>query len=281
MKGQKELQLVLLTVTLVMTGMFGWSLATGIAAILFAVTLVALQAGALLYVPAMAHQAWKDEQIIPAVIYGVAVALVLLTSVTASVATLSHSEDKQLVAQQERATLQAAVDGYMAEGFITKGLAVKKQLDQLPVVEKTALQSAAERVSNVTGWNGNSVISGFIVTLALLLDAFVIILGIQQKQPVIERTHKQTLNEEPVINQEPDPLMVEERKDPEPALIELQPEVKTVLSALDAGEIKKLTVKEVRELLSCGQKKAQEVSQICKQLKLQLDDRMMSMNSSI
>ena len=151
MNTQKHIRNGLATISFCMTGLFGFSLANGFPAFLFAVSMVLIQAGALLYMPEKFIQAKDNDSGVGMALYGGAVVTALLLSVTASVATLSSSYDKSVTAITERATLQAAIDGYIAAGFITKALTVKEQLEVLPEIEVTPLTSSAYRVEAATG----------------------------------------------------------------------------------------------------------------------------------
>lgn len=251
MNSKKHIRGGLACVSFAMTGAFGLSLSSGVTALLFAVSMVLIQTAALLHLPEQFLKAKSDDHGLAMVLYGGAITGALLLSVIASVATLSGSYEKDAQAMAERATLQAAVDGYIEAGYITRSLEVREQLQALPRVEITPLMAAAQQVEALTGIHGASLVSGFITALALMLDGFVILLA---GHTVTRVTAHVT------------PLVTEESNATEP----LPPEIQTVFQAMDDGLITKPSVREVRELLRCSQSHAIRISQICRQLELSL-----------
>lgn len=257
MNNQKHLRNTLALVTLAMTALFGWSLASGLAALLFAVSMVGIQAAALLFLPEKFLQAKRIDNFPVMVLYGAVIVAAVLVSVSASIATLSGAEDVAMSARQERETLQSAVDGYMDAGYITKALEVKNQLESLPNLEPSALNSAAVRLESLTDVSGSTLVNGFIALLALLLDVTVVLLaGSNATETGIKteniKSHDVTLSIESLT----------EPFEPEP----LSGEVEAVLSAMQSGEINKPTVRQVRELLRCSQADATNIARACRQL---------------
>lgn len=253
MNHQKHIRNGLASVSFCMTGLFGFSLASGFTALLFAISMILIQAGALLYMPERFIEAKDKDSGIAMSLYGGAVITALLLSVTASVATLSGSYDKAATAITERETLQTAIDGYIEAGYITKALSVKSQLEALPELEVTPLASAANRIEAITGVSGYTLVTGFITSLALMLDLFVILLTSNTVTPVTSVVTGYEEQSETIVTSVA-PMV--------------SPEVKAVLSAMDNGVIKKPTVREVRDLLRCSQAEAMNIARTCKQLEL-------------
>ena len=112
-------------------------------ALLFAISLVLIQAAALLHIPPLFIRAREQDNGLLMALYGGSVVMALLLSVMASIATLSGSFEAESAAREERKTLQAAIDGYMDAGYVTKALSVKADLDQLPEVQVSPLAAAA------------------------------------------------------------------------------------------------------------------------------------------
>ena len=252
MNSKKHIRGGLACVSFAMTGAFGFSLSSGVTALLFSVSMVLIQMAALLHLPEKFLQAKSEDCGVSMALYGGAIVGALLLSVTASVATLSGSYERDAQAMREHETLQAAVDGYLEAGYITRSLEVQKQLEALPEIEVTPLMAAANRIEALTGIDGASLVSGFISTLALMLDGFVILLAGNAVTPLVT----------PVTHYP----VTQESHATEP----LPPEVQTVLQAMDDGLITKPSVREVRELLRCSQSHAIRVSQLCRQLELSL-----------
>ncbi|WP_420588221.1 hypothetical protein [Bacterioplanoides sp.] len=175
MNTQKHIHHGLALVSFGMTGLFGFSLASGVTALLFAVSMVLIQAAALLFMPERFIEAKNRDSGGEMALYGGVIVAALLLSMVASVATLSGSYEKSASARAERASLQAAMDGYIESGYITKGLEVRKQIEMLPEFDVTPLASAAERVEVVTGISGSILVTAFITLLAFLLDLAVML----------------------------------------------------------------------------------------------------------
>ena len=254
MNSQKHTRNSLSLISFTMTAIFGWSLASGFTALLFAISMVLIQAAALLHIPPLFLKVKEQDNGLLMALYGGAVVMALLLSVMASIATLSGSFESEAAAREEQKTLQAAIDGYMEAGYITKGLAVKEQLDQLPQLEVSPLAAAAIRIEDTTGIQGETLVTGFITSLAVMLDLFIVMLSgslSASSQTVISHSQSQP---EPQAQPEPHTFM--------------QPEVVTVVDALNNGEIKRLSVREVRSLLRCSQAHAATIARTCRQLEL-------------
>ncbi len=261
MDTQKHIHHGLALVSFSMTGLFGFSLASGFPAFLFAVSMVLIQAGALLYMPEKFMQAKQKDSGLEMALYGGAVVIALLLSVTASVATLSGSYDQTASSMKERATLQNAIDGYMEAGYITKALTIQQQLEALPEIEITPLASAAVRVEAVTGIDGAVLVTSFITALALMLDVFVILL----------RSHAVTIPVTPVTQASYAPVTPDVQAVPAVTLSGIvTPEVQAVLSAMNDGLIQKPSVREIRQLLRCSQNQAALIARNCRQLELSI-----------
>lgn len=267
MDTQKHIRNGLASVSFAMTGLFGFSLASGITAFLFAISMVLIQAAALLHLPARLAQAKDKDSGAEMALYGLAIVTALLLSVTASVATLSGSYEQAAMAAAEYNTLQTAVDGYMEAGYITRALEVKQQLEALPVPEVTPLVSAANRVTELTGWNGTTLITVFISALALMLDLLVILLssnaGTGVTQALVMEKQQQPV-ESATVQPIPEPQLPPQQQ------ISITPEVQTVFNAINDGLIRKPSVREVRELLRCSQSDAMNIARTCRQLELSI-----------
>ena len=261
---QNRLRNLLLLITLAMTAKFGFGLASGITGMMFAVVLVAVQAAALLHLPAKVREAKDNGSDLAVLLYGGSIALALLVSVVASVATLSAAEDSALQDLKEREVLEQAIAGYMDAGYITRALETKAELDALPVVLPSGLQSAAMRLETVTGVDGMMTISVFVILLALMLDGYVLVLG---------NSHGVTPRHDSVVT-EPLPVVMSQAQmdfgesQQYDVTVEHKagwpPEVHIVIKAHQSGELPKLTVNGVREYLGCAQEKARQVAKICK-----------------
>ena len=254
MNTQKHLRNTLLTVTLVMTGCFGWSLAPGYQGALFAITLVAMQGAALLHLPAMFQEEKGKDSGLGMLVYGGCIVAVIAVSIIASVATLAAAEDQDMQVRQQRETLQQAINGYMERDYVTRALEVQKELDALPVIEPTGLHSAALRVEQVTSLPGVTVVNAFIILLALMLDGFVILLSGNTTVTPVNKIAPE----------------LHEITDEQPVTITVTPEVQSVIEALDNGKIERLSVRQVRDLLKCSQRDAMTITRTCKQLELKV-----------
>lgn len=264
MDTQKHIHHGLALVSFSMTGLFGFSLSNGVTALLFAVSMVLIQAGALLYMPERFMQAKQKDSGIEMALYGGTVIAALLLSITASVATLSGSYDLSASSMKEHTTLQGAIDGYMEAGYITKALEVKQELDAMPGPDISPLISTANRVTTVTGWEGSHLVTGFIATLAFMLDLFVILLASNAVTTVT------TVTQAPVTEKKPQP---EEQSSYQPQShvqpqYQITPEVQAVFTAINDGLIRKPFVREVRDLLRCSQADAMNIAKTCRQLEL-------------
>ncbi len=275
MNTQKHLRHTLSLVTLAMTALFGWSLASGLAALLFAVSMVGIQAAALLFLPEKFLLAKRADNFPVMVLHGAVIVAAVLVSVSASIATLSGAEDVAMSSRQERETLKTAIDGYMSAGYITKALEVKTELESLPEPVPSELNSAAVRLEKLTGVSGVVLVNGFIALLALLLDVTVVLLAatpatnatFTMGMPEKNNSHTVTLNENPLhaLKTEAVPVMAEPK--PQEAV---PGEVQAVLSAMQSGKINKPTVRQVRDLLRCSQADAINIARACRQLELTL-----------
>ena len=86
-----------------------------------------------------------------------------------------------------------------------------------------------------------------------MLDLFIVLLsGSLSAVRQINQSHSQT---QPEPEQQEQPPVV-------------HPEVVTVVDALNNGEIKRLSVREVRSLLRCSQAHAASIARMCRQLEL-------------
>ena len=261
---QKHIHHGLALVSFGMTAIFGFSLASGFTALLFALSMVLIQAGALLYLPERFMQAKAKDSGLEMVLYGGVILLALLLSVTASVATLSGSYERSESTLKERATLQAAVDGYIEAGYITKAMTVRQELEALPETEAYPLAVAALRIESITGFNGGSLVTGFITTLALLLDLFVVLLRGQTAAQDLPKSRDKSEHSESEAVTAPsnEPVTLPSQR--------ITPEVQAVLSAMNDGLIKKPSVREIRQLLRCSQNHAAQIARNCRQLELSI-----------
>ncbi len=280
MNTQKHLHHGLALVSFGMTGMFGFSLASGVTALLFAVSMVMIQSSALLFMPERFQEAKKKDSGTEMALYGGVIVSALLLSMVASVATLSGSYEKSASDRAERESLQAAVDGYIEAGFITKGLAVREQIEALPELEVTPLASAADRVEAITGVSGAILVTTFITLLAFLLDLSVILTSSHAvtknsnarysvTEAVTERSNEEYEVKQPVLdvgNNVSDCPVTDES----PVLEQATPEVMAVVNALNEGVIKKPSVREIRQLLRCSQNHAAHIARNCRQLELSI-----------
>ena len=280
MNTQKHIHHGLSLVSFSMTGLFGWSLSYGVTALLFAVSLVLIQAGALLFMPARFMQAKQQDSGLGMALYGGVIVAALALSVIASVATLSSSYDQSAQAMTERASLQKAMDGYLEAGYITKGLAVRKQLESLPEVEVTPLASAANRVEVATGVEGALLVTVFITLLAFLLDLSVILLNGHSVTVQSNARYAVTGQSNSVTQESNERYAVTEAchsdsvteatVSPAITMDKATPEVLAVVEALNDGLIKKPSVREIRQLLRCSQNQAALIARNCRQLELSI-----------
>lgn len=275
MNTQKHIHSGLALVSFGMTGLFGFSLASGVTALLFAVSMVLIQAAALLFMPARFMQAKQNDSGLEMILYGGVIGSALLLSITASVATLSGSYEQSASIMAERASLQKAMDGYIEAGYITKGLTVRKQIEALPDFEVSPLASAVNRVEGVTGIHGGSLVTAFITLLALLLDLSVILLNRQGvtiiSNSVTKASYAVTEPDNPVTHSSNSRYSVaEEPITPAIAIDKATSELQTVVEALNNGLIKKPSVREIRQLLRCSQNQAALIARNCRQLELSI-----------
>lgn len=273
MDTQKHIHHGLSLVSFGMTGLFGFSLASGLAALLFAASLVLIQAAALLFMPERFRQARQKDSGLEMLLYGGVIVSALLLSMVASVATLSGSYEQSASAQSERAALQKAMDGYIKAGYVTKGLAVRDQLEALPDIEVTPLASAAARVEAVTGIEGALLVTVFITLLAFLLDLSVILLNSHSvtkssntRYAVTEGSNTLTFPEIQDKYQTASECYAVTNETP----AQTTPEVRAVVEALNDGLIKKPSVREIRQLLRCSQNQAAQIARNCRQLELSI-----------
>ena len=264
---QSRIRNVLLAITLGMTAVFGWELAEDFTGFMFAVTLVAFQAAALLHLPAMVKDAKQRESDIELLLYGGSIALAILVSITASVATLSSAEDAALRDIRKHSTLEQAIDVYLTEGYATRAREAQAELDSLPVILPTGLQSTALRIEAITGIDGMKIISVFIVLIALMLDGFVLILGSNHQSHSVTIT--ETRPEQDYSTLEQSSFAFDDSQKRYDVSVERKPgwppEVHIVIRAHQSGELPKLTVSQIRDFLGCAQSKAQVVARICKE----------------
>jgi len=278
MNAQKHIHHGLALVSFGMTGLFGFSLASGVTALLFAVSMVLIQSAALLFMPERFQDAKKKDSGAEMALYGGVIVSALLLSMTASVATLSGSYGQSASAMAERASLQKAMDGYIKAGYITKGLAVRDQIEALPELEVTPLASAAEQVESVTGVSGEALVTIFITLLAFLLDLAVILTNSHSvtknsnerysiADPVTEASNERYSVADPVTEastRESGYSCADEGT----VLEQATPEVRAAVAALNNGVIKKPSVREIRQLLRCSQNHAAQIARNCRQLEL-------------
>lgn len=272
--------MVLLSLTA--TFLFLVGMGNGAGAILFAAGGVLAQIAALLWLPGIAMRSWYEGQLLAASMAGIALGTVLLISVAGSVSILSGLVDDQQT-ESHRVTLEAlllskqeSANKLIGMGHVTKAQPILEEVQQLQselsnLPAQSGFYLAAKRVG---GEHAGTVVTVIIVAIAVLLDGVTLLLGLDNtRQPVFVRQEREvnaTVYEQTVTPAQPQP-----QHQPKQEQQLLPPayaaEFVTVVNALQQGDIRSASVRNVRTLLKCSQEKATEIARICREANSQLD----------
>lgn len=282
---------MLVALSLAATFCFLVGMGSGIGAILFACGGVLTQLAALLWLPGIAQQAWQAGQLLRSITAGAALVTVLLISVSGSVSILSGLVDEQqqaagqrqsleslMLAKQESANRLIALDRVTkAQPILDEVAVLREQLATLP--SPSGFYLAADRIG---GDKAATVVTVVIVAVALLLDGITLLLGDNRRVVTVTQSATDPLTRalEGVIHGsassesgQPEVTVPKQRvvlSLPE-NIVSNDPELAAVKEAIEAGELRQISVRNVRELLGCGQKKAMEVARIFREAQEQVE----------
>ena len=258
--------------SLMATFAFLLGLGSGFTAILFAGGGTLTQLAALLYLPDRMRQCWHDGQLLMASLFVGALVLVVMVSVTGSASILSGLIDDQAKQAGQRSTLvamaaakQESANRLIALDHVTKAqpllnevTAIHQQIAELPSVSGFYL--AAQRFG---GQYAEKLITGIIVLLSALLDGVTLLLGVSNRD---DRSSITARNMDTREAGNPIYIVAE----PPLPMATYQHELKEVRLAIESGDMKSATVRDIRALLGCGQQKAMEIARVFKMAEDQL-----------
>lgn len=257
--------------SLMATFAFLLGLGSGFTAILFAGGGTLTQLAALLYLPDRMRQCWHDGQLLMASLFVGALVLVVMVSVAGSASILSGLIDDQAKQAGQRSTLvamaaakQESANRLIALDHVTKAqpllnevTAIYQQIAELPSVSGFYL--AAQRFG---GQYAEGLITGVIVLLSLLLDGVTLLLGVSN------RDDRASVTARNMDTREANPIYIV--AEPPLPVATYQHELKEVRLAIESGDMKSATVRDIRALLGCGQQKAMEIARVFKMAEDQL-----------
>ena len=257
--------------SLMATFAFLLGLGSGFTAILFAGGGTLTQLAALLYLPDRMRQCWHDGQLLMALLSVGALVLVVMVSVAGSASILSGLIDDQArqagqrsalvamaAAKQESANRLIALDRVTkAQPLLDEVTAIHQQIAELPSVSGFYL--AAQRFG---GQYAEGLITGVIVLLSLLLDGVTLLLGVSN------RDDRASVTARNMDTREANPVYIV--AEPPLPVATYQHELKEVRLAIESGDMKSATVRDIRALLGCGQQKAMDIARVFKMAEDQL-----------
>ena len=268
----------LITLSLAATFAFLLTAGDGITALLLATAGTLTQAAALLYMPGIMNQAWNDGRL-PLAATGFAVLVaVTLVSVAGSAALLSDmvgqnaanaerraSITQLMAAKQESANRLISLDRItLAQPLLDDVSKLQAELNEFP--RAGGFYQVAVRLG---GPMAEALITGVIVTISLLVDVVVLLLGVSpESNRVVIESRKQSDND--VTDQTTIQHQMSFDKTDQDFDIAVEhtdgwpPEVRIVIKAYQQGALEKITVRDVQQFLRCAQAKAQSVTRICK-----------------
>ena len=257
---------LMVSLSLMATFAFLLGLGSGFTAVLFAGGGTLTQLAALLYLPGNMRECWQNGRLLMALLSAGALVLVVMVSVAGSASILSGLIDDQAQQANQRSVLMAmaaakqeSANRLIALDWVTKAqplldevTAINHQIAELPSVSGFYL--AAQRLG---GQYADGLITGIIVLLSLLLDSVTLLLGVNNRDDETTVTGSnmgtQKSGNTVYIMSEP-PLPV----------ITYQHELKEIRLAIESGDMKSATVRDIRALLGCGQQKAMEIARVFK-----------------
>ena len=268
-KEQTVIRGVLVFLSLLATFVFLVGLGSGFAAILFALGGTVIQLTALLYLPGLMTEAWSNDRLIVSGLSCFALVAVVLISVAGSASILSGLAEEDAQAASERAGLvalanakQESADRLIALDHISRAqpileevAEIRAQITNLPA--PSGFYLAAQRIA---GTNAYTLITVVILTLALLLDGIILLLGIESQPQTVDVISETREEAQPQPQPEPQPTSTQEY---ERELLEIR-------KAIKAGELNAPSVRSVRALLGCSQNKAIEVARLCRAAEQQM-----------
>ena len=248
-KGLTVVRFALSCLSLIATFLFLISIGSGFGALLFAVSGTLTQAATIVYLPPLAIDGWHNDNLILTGISGAMLVVVVLVSVTGSTSILSGLVDEQMSitnqkkalsdlvqSKQESAQRLISLDRITSAQPLLKEVAeLQEQIAALP--KESGFYLAASRVA---GANAETLITVIIVSMSLLLDAVTLLLGTLSG---IQREQVQVIESQPY-----------------------QHEIIEVRSAMTAGKLDSPSVRNVRALLGCSQRKALEISRMVREV---------------
>ena len=254
---------MLIVLSVMTTFLFLLGAGTGVSAVLIACAAVILQLFAMLFMPGMIRDYYLRDNLVISSLTALFVLMLILLSVYGSVSVLNTQMQTDIHIMQEQSELNQliqqklqVVDRYieldrlkLAKPFQDDVLELREALKNLPEISgfyTAAITLLPDRPAVI--------VTIVTVTLAILLDAGILLLSI----PASACNHS-------VQN-----VMLQEycHSESEQKYI---PEIEQVKNALIEGTIPRCTVKNVRELLKCGQDKAADVARIFRQLEIDLE----------
>ena len=259
---------LMVSLSLMATFAFLFGLGSGFTAVLFAGGGTLTQLAALLYLPDNMRQCWQNGQLLMASLSATALVLMVLISVAGSASILSGLIDNQArladqrsslmamaAAKQESANRLIALDRVTkAQPLLSEVTTIHQQIAELPLV--SGFYIAAHRLG---GQYAEGVITGVIVLLSLLLDGVTLLLGLSNRNDNASVTSRE----------QPDNSVFIVAKPPLP-VVTYHNELNEVRLAIESGDMKSATVRDIRALLGCGQQKAMEIARVFKMAEDQL-----------
>lgn len=273
----RELMLIrgaMVTLSLMATFAFLVGMGSGFTAVLFAAGGTLTQLAALLFLPDRMRQFWLEGRLLVALLSAMALMLVVLVSVAGSASILSGLIDESAGLAQQRSSLmtlaaakQESANRLIALDRVTKAqpllsevTAIQEQVAALPAI--SGFYIAAQRLG---GGYAEGLITAVIVMLSLLLDGVALLLGVSNRDSEAGVTPVSMSNR--YQEQQGNPVYIV--ADPLPR-VTYQTELKEIRLAIDAGDMKQASVRDIRGLLGCGQQKAMEIARLFKMAEDQL-----------
>lgn len=252
--GLTLVRALLVTFSLIATFVFLLGMGSGVTALLFAVGGCLTQLATLLFMPDRMLLAWSNGRLVEASLCCVALVLVVLVSVVGSASILSALVDEQGQIAQRRDALQQMATARLesanrlialdriskAQPLLDEHSVLLKQAEALP--SPSGFYVAAVRIG---GEQAQGLITGVIVVLSLLLDGVALLLGLNHRASVAsDDDHPTVYRVLPADEYQDDLLAVRE--------------------AIEAGDMKTVSVRNVRAALGCSQQKAMEIARLCR-----------------
>ena len=245
---------LLITFSLIATFVFLLGMGSGVTALLFAVGGCLTQLATLLFIPDRMLLAWSNGRLVEAALCCVALVLVVLVSVVGSASILSALVDEQGQIAQRRDAIQQMANARLesanrlialdriskAQPLLDEYSVLLKQAEALPL--PSGFYIAAVRIG---GEQAQGLITCVIVVLSLLLDNVALLLGLNHRGSVAnDDVHPAVYRVLPVDEYRDDLLAVRE--------------------AIESGDMKTVSVRNVRAALGCSQQKAMEIAKLCR-----------------